>query len=275
MNTKILNFKKINHFLFVSILIAAIIFLTITIFPFLNSHYGAVKTFDNGTVSHVPRIALKKGTSVNWAGYAVETNLTTPQKKAVSDVKGQWVVPAVTQSNTNSYSAIWVGIDGYSNNTVEQIGTEQDFVNGTPRYLVWYEMYPQPSRTIDMSIKPGDIISAEVQYKDKGNFLLTIKNLTTGQTFSTTQKSNKAQLQSAEWIVEAPWSGGVLPLANFGTVNLSSSEAALNNQIGTISNSSWQNDKITMVSSDGTIVKALPSDLSSDGSSFSVQWCSN
>lgn len=222
--------------------------------------------------THAPRIRLKNSTSLNWAGYAVETNLTNPQNNAVTDVKGSWVVPNLTCGPTNTYSASWVGIDGYSDNSVEQTGTEQDCISGQPRYSAWYEMYPKPSFRVNLPIKAGDTISAEVQYI--GNkFTLTLTNLTTGKTFTTTQKSN-AQRQSAEWITEAPWSGSTLPLANFGTMNFNGAQATLNGRQGAIIDSNWQFDAITMTTSSGT-VKAAPSALSPDGRSFGITWNSN
>ena len=51
-------------------------------------------------------------TSSNWSGYAVETNLNSPQSNSVTAVSGSWTVPTVTGTGT-AYSAIWVGIDGY------------------------------------------------------------------------------------------------------------------------------------------------------------------
>ncbi len=42
--------------------------------------------------------------------------------------------------------------------------------------------------------------------------------------FSTTQEAN-AKRRSAEWIVEAPSLGGVLSLANFGTVQFTNASA--------------------------------------------------
>ena len=63
------------------------------------------------------------------------------QSTSVSYVAGSWVVPTVS-TKTNGYSSVWVGIDGYSSSTVEQIGTEEDVVNGKATYYAWYEMYP-------------------------------------------------------------------------------------------------------------------------------------
>src|SRR5258708_569976 len=117
------------------------------------------------SVFAAPRIRLKDGTSTNWAGYAVETNLNSPQTNAVNDVKGQWVVPSVNcvGVSTNTYSSSWIGIDGYSDNSVEQTGTEHDCINGQPSYSAWYEMYPKPSSRISMPVKAGDTMSAEAQ----------------------------------------------------------------------------------------------------------------
>lgn len=241
----------------------------------LPAHAAAVPnihaTSTATTTVHAPRIRYKDGTSTNWSGYAAETNLTSPQNNAVSDVKGSWVVPQVTCGSTNTYSAAWLGIDGYSDNTVEQIGTEQDCANGTPSYYAWYEMYPKPSFKVNLPVKAGDTIAAEVKYVGGNKFQLTLTDATTGKNFTTTQNTSNAHRQSAEWIMEAPWSGSVLPLANFGTVGFSNSQATINSHIGTISDSSWKNDQITMVNSAGS-PKATPSSLSPDGSSFTISW---
>src|SRR5262245_53546689 len=65
--------------------------------------------------SHAPAIIKerhgKNATSSNWAGYAV-----TGADGSVTDAKGSWIVPSVicSASAPDSYSAFWVGIDGYS-----------------------------------------------------------------------------------------------------------------------------------------------------------------
>jgi hypothetical protein len=120
-------------------------------------------------------------------------------------------------------------------------------------------------------VDPGDIISAEVQYVSKGTFELTITNVTEGVTFSTRQRAQSAQRLSAEWVEEAPWSGGVLPLADFGTVGFAYCSATMNGHAGAIDDGLWQYDSVTMETSGGT-VKAQPSSLSADGESFLVAW---
>ena len=74
-------------------------------------------------------------------------------------------------------------IDGYTSNTVEQIGTESDVASGTPSYYAWYEMYPQGYVTVPLTISAGDSISASVSYAS-GQFTVTITDNTTGKSYS-------------------------------------------------------------------------------------------
>jgi hypothetical protein len=75
-----------------------------------------------------------------WAGYAVTGSDFT-------QVQGSWIVSAVDCTKTpNTDSSEWVGIDGWSSNTVEQTGTDADCIGKTPYYYVWYEFYPYEHR---------------------------------------------------------------------------------------------------------------------------------
>jgi len=210
--------------------------------------------------------------STNWSGYAV-----TGASGSVSIAKGSWVVPAIQGSCTSTaqYSSFWVGIDGFSSGTVEQTGTDSDCQNGVPTYYAWYEFYPHPSFLINgMTITPGDTITAQASFNGR-SFTVTITDTHTGASFSTSAKVRGAQRSSAEWIAEAPSSsGGILPLANFGTVSFSSSTATVSGTSGTIGSFGSSVQVITMVSSSGA-VKAQPSSLSGSGDSFSVTWKSS
>ncbi len=220
--------------------------------PSLVGHSLAVVAKSNAPA------ATTASTSSNWSGYAVTT-----KAGAVTNVSGAWVVPAVTGTG-NTYSSVWVGIDGYNSSTVEQIGTEQDISNGKPVYYAWYEMYPQYPVNLSLAIHPGNTISAHVSYGSSGIFTLQITNTTTGGTFTTTQSLTSAQRSSAEWIVEAPSAGGVLPLANFGQVTFSAATATINGSTGPID--TWPNYSTNMVSRSGT--EDTTSSLNSTGDGF-------
>lgn len=227
-------------------------------------------------VAMAPRVPIKEGTSTNWSGYAVvPVAAKKGQVQTVTDVQGSWTVPTVTGTGT-AYSSFWIGIDGYSSNTVEQIGTDSDVINGVAQYSAWYEIYPKYPVTLTMTITAGDVMTAEVKSISKG-FQLTIIDTSTApkQTFTITQKCPQAAQSSAEWIAEAPWSSGVLPLANFGTVSFTSCTAATSGSalsIGSFPSSSVQS--INMVTSSGAL-KAQTSALSSDGTSFSIKFVSS
>jgi hypothetical protein len=216
-----------------------------------------------------PRAHDANSNSTNWSGYAV-----TGASGSVSDAKGSWTVPTIqgTCPSTNQYSSFWVGIDGFNSGTVEQTGTDSDCQNGAPTYYAWFEFFPHPSFLINgLTISPGDHMTAEARFSGR-SFVVTITDATTGASFSTSSKVRGAQRSSAEWIAEAPSSsGGVLPLANFGTVSFSSSAATISGTPGTIGSFGNAVQQITMVTSSGT-VKAQPSALSTSGDSFSVTW---
>ena len=193
------------------------------------------------------------------------------------------MVPSVTCTSTsNQYSSFWVGIDGYSSSTVEQIGTDSDCISGNPTYYAWYEFYPKPSSRVNsIAVQPGDKMSAEVKYA-KGMFTVSITDVTTGASFSKSAKVNAANRNSAEWIAEAPWSGGILPLANFGTAYFgydptgiaSTNYASVGGSTGPIGSFGSSVQSITMVSTSSGAIKAQPTSLSTDGTSFNMTWVS-
>ncbi len=224
---------------------------------------------------HPPSLRAGPSQSLNWSGYAVTGDIT--------DVQGSWIIPAVTCApGEYSYSAFWTGIDGFNSGTVEQTGTSSDCVNGVPRYYAWYEFFPSPSRTISgLTVSAGDVISAEVRYDTaSGRFVVTIEDVTTNQSFTTRKKAPHAARSSAEWIAEAPSAGSsILPLADFGTADFGfdytgvspTCFATVGGTAGAIGTFGAAVQTITMVTSSGG-VKASPSALSSDGTSFSVTW---
>jgi hypothetical protein len=207
--------------------------------------------------------------STNWAGYAVSGSTFT-------DVKGTWVQPAVdcTAVETSSYSAFWIGLGGLSggNGGLEQTGTESDCRNGRAVYAAWYELLPDSSVSVALTISAGDTISAEVNV-DGSTATLTVTDVTTGQTFTTQATPSVLDISSAEWIAEAPSTCfgtdrcAQLPLANFGTVEFSGSSTTANGHVGTISDTGWSATSIDLGGGAGS---AAPAALSADGSDFTV-----
>ena len=169
----------------------------------------------------------------NWSGYAV-AKFETGQ--SYLSAQATWTVATVTyqpdaSGSAAQYSSTWVGIGGFCENalctnvdrTLIQLGTEQDVSStGAAQYYAWYEMLPQFPNRIPLPIKPGDSITASLQctaacLNKKQTWTLSMVNNTTGQQWSQDFRYASSRL-SAVWIEEAPYSGGVLPLADFGTI---------------------------------------------------------
>jgi hypothetical protein len=221
------------------------------------------------------RRAHTRGTSHNWSGYVAVTKDTTPAMNAVDAVYGSWIVPTIAHSKRRTWCALWIGIDGFNNNVVEQIGTEHDWRRGQQVDYAWFEMYPQPMQeVVDFPLKPGDHISASVEYQGNGQFLLTIAN-DTQRVYATVPVaktiSHKAERVSAEWVLEAPSMHDVLPLSHFNVAHFFNCSAIINNQHGAINHNAWKYEPYQMID-DHDAPKAQSSPLSADGKSFTVMW---
>jgi len=213
------------------------------------------------SLNHAPFKRLQHGTSSNWSGYA-----TFGAANTYKSVSASWKQPTVTcATRETSYSSFWVGLDGYNDSTVEQIGTEADCYRGHAQYYVWYEMYPRKSFLVTTFLRPGDNVTASVTAQANSFFSLRLTDSTTGRNYVTTQRLSAAQLSSAEVVTEAPWSGGTLPLANFGAASFTNATA--NGQpLGSFNSL----DPITMVDPYG--MKSTPSAFDSTKANFSVTW---
>ena len=201
-------------------------------------------------------------TSTNWSGYAATTGTYT-------SVSASWTEPTGKCSSRGAqYSSFWVGLDGYSSSSVEQTGSEVDCSGSRPVYYAWYEMYPNPSVSYSNTVRPGDHFNASVTYTGSSHFSLYIADTTQGWSHTTVGTLAGAARSSAEVIVEAPCctaNGGILPLADFGTVNITGSLAngsALGNAGGVT--------EITMVDNSGRDKDTVSS--LSGGENFSATW---
>jgi uncharacterized protein YccT (UPF0319 family) len=203
----------------------------------------------------------------SWSGYVAATDLGNQQADSVTAVSGSWIVPTVTgTAETTSYSSIWVGIDGFNGETVEQIGTEENIIEGKAVYRAWYEMFSTVTQQVeqvitDMPISPGDSISASVVYMTSGDhagqYQLSITDtsqtddsFTTYQTSAETQNP-RARRSCAEWIVEVPTlkenNVDVHPaLANFDSVTFTNATATIGGVTGPIDAAAWQSGRINL-----------------------------
>jgi hypothetical protein len=245
---------------------------------------GTTATAVVPVISHAPRVAVPHGvhqtwSASNWSGYA--------ESGAYTGVSGTWTVPSVAASSSATYSSVWIGVDGFSNSSLIQTGTEEDYYNGASHYNAWWEILPAAETAISQSsypVSPGDRMSASiyetpntvtVTTSSHGNHRTTttehqwVIKISDGSkwSFSTTQAYGGSG-SSAEWIVEAPQVGGrIAPLAHyaFGTAN------GLGTSLGDIDNAgilttipsgvptyaaaglNYQNDAGTMVQNNVTV----------------------
>jgi hypothetical protein len=168
--------------------------------------------------------------SENWSGYATTSN------KKFTYVHSTFVQPTLTcAGGKNQWTSDWVGLDGYSTNTVEQDGTFAHCGGSdgtTPVYKAWFEMYPAGSVNV-FKVHPGDVIDSSVSYAGS-TFSLTIADLTTGKTHTDNATCATCERTSAEWIIERPALCNaaetkcfITKLANFGTSTMGGDEAQL------------------------------------------------
>jgi hypothetical protein len=194
--------------------------------------------------------------STNWSGYIATASQFT-------GVSAQWVVPTVQPSQASQSSSTWVGIDGVSNTSLIQAGTEQDTSDGTTTYYAWYELLPALSIPIEY-VSPGDEMKVSIVEDSPGTWTIVIADLTSGQTVSRSVAYSTPQT-SAEWIEEAPTSaaGQQLTLADFGVTQFTDLAISGSNLSSSVL------FPVDMVDSDGDTI-ASPGAISSD--SFSIAY---
>jgi len=206
--------------------------------------------------------------SFNWSGYAD----TSTASGTFTEVSGQWKTPKVTCTKEDELTAAWVGLDGFSNATVEQDGTLGWCFEGQATYFTWWEMYPADLIYVGNSLRPGDMITARVS-RTGPSYTLSVADAThKGNGFSVKQTCGTCDNNSAEWILERPAFGstGIAPLADYHSWTLSNATETASGKKGTISSYSPV-QKIDMVDSTDTYVLNTTSGLTG-GSKFTTHW---
>jgi hypothetical protein len=268
-----------------SVLILTLIAFLFLASPTITSLSGKVATTSSYLFGPNQNYALEG--SYNWAGYALPATTGS-----VSAVSGSWNMPSIScnsKATSAQFAAFWVGIDGLTSKTVEQTGTLAycpKGSNGPAQITAWYEIYPLESVILISSVKvsSGDTIQGSVAYSSSSNqFTMSIKDVSTGRSFSASQKEAMATRSSAEWIAETPEicnNAGtkchLALLANFGTVKFGVNGqdmvtvGGLSKPIGYFAASLVEIEMVKL--SNQYVTMAIPSAIGSDKSSFSMVW---
>ena len=162
-----------------------------------------------------------------WSGYAVTASAPYTSASAT------FQVPSVSYDglvNAIEYVSQWVGIGGYGDATLIQLGAmEWVGPSGGASYVVWYDLYPAGPVEVPETVKPGDIITASLQCtaacspSSVQTWQLSLADQIAGWTW-TQSFQYQSSMASAEWITEAPgWP--TLPLADYGQATFDPVEA--------------------------------------------------
>lgn len=203
--------------------------------------------------------AANVSTSSNWSGYSATGGSFT-------SVTGTWTVPNVA-AKTSGADATWVGIGGVTSDDLIQAGTQATVSGGEVAYNAWIEMLPAASKPVSLSVNPGDSVTVSITQKSALDWIISMKNKTTGGAYNTTVQYRSSN-SSAEWVQEAPSADrGIVPLDDFGTLRFSGASAVRDGSTLTLNKLGAQ--AITMVNGARQAL-AVPSVIAADGTSFSV-----
>lgn len=221
-------------------------------------------------------------TSANWSGYVAQSK----SGDGFSNVSGSWVEPSTDCSASEGHASFWVGLggSGQSSQSLEQVGTAADCnAGGRADHYAWYELVPAAPVRLGLAISPGDHVTGKVSVEGT-SVTVSLTDATTGQSATKSLTMNYPDVSSAEWIAEAPSSCDQtgtcqpLPLGDFGSVRFSNASATSNGHTGTISDSLWTTQPVALSGGSNGFVadqssgSAQPSNLSNDGSAFSVAY---
>jgi hypothetical protein len=222
-------------------------------------------------------------TSGNWAGYlALPSGPTTSFKKIQAD----FTVPSVNCNGGgvgtgDAFAYHWVGLDGWSDGTVEQDGVADFCEGGSALYYAWWETYPGGINLVT-TVNPGDQVTATVTYNGS-DYVMTVDDITQGtdvvNVTEPCESGSTCDNSTAEDITE-----GYRDLPWLGTVDYGRSlydAVIVTNQAGTtggIADSNWSDGMVEAIGSVSGHLTSLPGDLYSAGngtkgrSAFEIVW---
>jgi hypothetical protein len=206
----------------------------------------------------------------NWSGLEAQHKIGS-----YFEIDADWNVPSVTgETGKATYSTMWIGMDGDCNNPSDpkacndlvQTGTEQDYSDlgggiGAANYYAWEELLPnQPFEQYLpglSNIDAGDRIQASIyicnsdgsknEYGTYACFvLLDTRVAQSVGPIPVPFGDTKFHGSEAEWIMERPTVGGILPdLADYNTALMSGAGVENTKGVGVLS-STAANVNITM-----------------------------
>lgn len=160
----------------------------------------------------------------NWAGYVLPGGV---KGGAYTAAQGTWIVPKVSwvnyptqprRSTVIEDSSAWVGIGGYGESVLIQLGTDHSVTHDdstqqdTASYYAWYELFPANPVSLTatrFAIEPGDTITAALQCTASctpggtSTWIMSLNDVTRWKTPFTIQVQNPhTVLATAEWILE-------------------------------------------------------------------------
>jgi len=197
--------------------------------PHLVSRTDVVHHFAEAGVTH----------GYNWSGYVADAK----KNRSYSSVHGEWNMPTVVacENVSNTFSAFWIGLDGYSLSELSQEGTEQDcyYIGGSyySNYYAWSEVLPnQPTekQITAFAPNPGDYMYATVWIGNSSGvrtnngsggyvwFYMNDQSQGVYAQFSTKLGSTYFDGKTVEWIMERPGLGGgtLAELSDFGSAEM-------------------------------------------------------
>jgi hypothetical protein len=219
--------------------------------------------------------------SSNWSGFELSSPAGT-----YDWVTGMWNVPSVTgESNRQTYSAFWIGLDGDGTTDLVQDGTEQEnftfdflfFHISASTYYAWTEFLPeQPTeqQITNFPVHPGDEIFSQVWIGNAGSSptlagafgVFFIENMTTSEYtwVYTPVGSTVVGGSEAVWIMERPTVGGSFPdLADYHSATMFNAYARRANSArhqGYVPYQGANNNQLTMFNGSDTLSTVTPID---------------
>ena len=179
--------------------------------------------------------------SSSWAGYAL-----TGAAGSYNMVAASWTVPTAKCVAGSQFASFWVGLDGYSSDSVEQTGIDVDCSGGTASYAGWYDLYPAAPVYFSNTISPGDAMTASVVFSGTTTFKFTLQDVTAGWSHAVTKNAAGEERSSAEVVTEGPGAAGVL--TDFGKITFTGCE------VNSLSLGDQDPTPITMVDGSGKVM---------------------